>query len=108
MAKAVHHFSQRSSKRFMAVNCGAFSEELLANELFGHEKEAFTGARGVKKGLFEVASGGTFFLDEIGDMPLAMQAKLLRVIQEKNLIRVGGVNEIPVDVRILAATQIKT
>ncbi len=104
VAKAVHHFSQRSSKRFMAVNCGAFSAELLANELFGHEKEAFTGARGVKKGLFEVASGGTFFLDEIGDMPFPMQAKLLRVIQEKNLIRVGGVDEIPVDVRILAAT----
>ena len=88
----------------MAVNCGAFTEELLANELFGHEKEAFTGARGIKKGLFEVASGGTFFLDEIGDLPLPMQAKLLRVIQEKNLIRVGGVDEIPVDVRILAAT----
>jgi DNA-binding NtrC family response regulator len=104
VAKAVHHLSQRSSKRFMAVNCGAFSAELLANELFGHEKEAFTGARGVKKGLFEVASGGTFFLDEIGDMPFPMQAKLLRVIQEKNLIRVGGVDEIPVDVRILAAT----
>ena len=104
VAKAIHHLSLRSDKRFMAVNCGAFTEELLANELFGHEKEAFTGAQGVKKGLFEVASGGTFFLDEIGDMPLPMQAKLLRVIQEKNLIRVGGVHEIPVDVRILAAT----
>jgi DNA-binding NtrC family response regulator len=104
VAKAIHHFSHRSGKRFMAVNCGAFTEELLANELFGHEKEAFTGAKGVKKGLFEVASGGTFFLDEIGDMPFPMQAKLLRVIQEKKLIRVGGVDEIPVDVRILAAT----
>ena len=104
VAKAIHHLSRRSNHRFMAVNCGAFTEELLTNELFGHEKEAFTGARGIKKGLFEVASGGTFFLDEIGDLPLPMQAKLLRVIQEKNLIRVGGVDEIPVDVRILAAT----
>ena len=104
VAKAVHHLSRRAQKRFMAINCGAFSEELLANELFGHEKEAFTGAGAMKKGLLEVASGGTFFLDEVGDMPLSMQAKLLRVIQEKTLIRVGGVNEIPVDVRILAAT----
>ena len=104
VARAVHHLSRRAQKRFMAINCGAFSEELLANELFGHEKEAFTGAGAMKKGLMEVASGGTFFLDEVGDMPLSMQAKLLRVIQEKTLIRVGGVNEIPVDVRILAAT----
>jgi DNA-binding NtrC family response regulator len=104
VAKAVHHLSRRSEKRFMAINCGAFSEDLLANELFGHEKEAFTGAGAMKKGLMEVASGGTFFLDEVGDMPLSMQAKLLRVIQEKTLIRVGGVNEIAVDVRILAAT----
>jgi DNA-binding NtrC family response regulator len=104
VAKAVHHLSRRAQKRFMAINCGAFSEELLTNELFGHEKEAFTGAGAMKKGLMEVASGGTFFLDEVGDMPLSMQAKLLRVIQEKTLIRVGGVNEIPVDVRILAAT----
>ena len=104
VAKAIHHLSQRSQNRFMAINCGAFSEELLANELFGHEKEAFTGAGAMKKGLMEVASGGTFFLDEVGDMPLSMQAKLLRVIQEKTLIRVGGVNEIAVDVRILAAT----
>jgi DNA-binding NtrC family response regulator len=104
VAKAVHHLSRRREKRFMAINCGAFSEDLLANELFGHEKEAFTGAGAMKKGLMEVASGGTFFLDEVGDMPLSMQAKLLRVIQEKTLIRVGGVNEIAVDVRILAAT----
>jgi len=104
VAKAVHHLSPRAEKRFLAINCGAFSEELLANELFGHEKEAFTGARGVKKGLLEVAPGGTIFLDEIGDMPLAMQVKLLRVIQEKTLMRVGGTTEIPVDIRILAAT----
>ncbi len=104
VAKAIHHLSRRRRNRFMAINCGAFSEELLANELFGHEKEAFTGAGAMKKGLMEAASGGTFFLDEVGDMPLSMQAKLLRVIQEKTLIRVGGVNEIVVDVRILAAT----
>ncbi len=104
VARAIHHLSPRRQKRFMAVNCGAFSEELLANELFGHEKEAFTGAGAMKKGLLEAASGGTFFLDEVGDMPLSMQAKLLRVIQEKTLIRVGGVHEVAVDVRILAAT----
>ena len=104
VAKAIHHLSARADKRFLAINCGAFTEELLANELFGHEKEAFTGARGVKKGLLEVAPGGTIFLDEIGDMPLAMQVKLLRVIQEKTLMRVGGTLEIPVDIRILAAT----
>jgi DNA-binding NtrC family response regulator len=104
VAKAIHHLSPRVEKRFLAINCGAFSEELLANELFGHEKEAFTGARGVKKGLLEAASGGTVFLDEIGDMPLSMQVKLLRVLQEKKLIRVGGTTEIPVDLRVLAAT----
>ena len=104
VAKAIHHLSPRAEKRFLAINCGAFSEELLANELFGHEREAFTGARGVKKGLLEVAPGGSIFLDEIGDMPLTMQVKLLRVIQEKTLIRVGGTTEIPVDIRILAAT----
>jgi len=104
VAKAIHHLSPRAEKRFLAINCGAFSEELLANELFGHEREAFTGARGVKKGLLEVAPGGTILLDEIGDMPLSMQVKLLRVLQEKTLIRVGGTTEIPVDLRILAAT----
>jgi DNA-binding NtrC family response regulator len=104
VAKAIHHLSLRAEKRFLAINCGAFSEELLANELFGHEREAFTGARGVKKGLLESAPGGTILLDEIGDMPLTMQVKLLRVLQEKTLIRVGGTNEIPVDIRILAAT----
>jgi len=104
VAKAIHHLSLRAEKRFLAINCGAFSEELLANELFGHEREAFTGARGVKKGLLESAPGGSIFLDEIGDMPLSMQVKLLRVLQEKTLIRVGGTTEIPVDIRILAAT----
>ncbi|MDI6852747.1 MAG: sigma-54 dependent transcriptional regulator [Deltaproteobacteria bacterium] len=104
VAKAIHHLSPRADKRFLAINCGAFTEDLLANELFGHEKEAFTGARGIKKGLLEVAPGGTIFLDEIGDMPLSMQVKLLRVIQEKAMMRVGGTVEIPVDIRILAAT----
>jgi DNA-binding NtrC family response regulator len=104
VAKAIHQLGPRADKRFLAVNCGAFSEELLANELFGHEREAFTGARGVKKGLLESAPGGSIFLDEIGDMPPAMQVKLLRVLQEKTLIRVGGTTEIPVDIRILAAT----
>ncbi len=104
LAKTIHRLSSRASKRFLAINCGAFSEDLLANELFGHEKEAFTGARGIRKGLFESVQGGTILLDEIGDMPLSMQVKLLRVLQERTLIRVGGNEEIPIDVRILAAT----
>jgi DNA-binding NtrC family response regulator len=104
VAKAIHQLSPRADKRFLAINCGAFSEELLANELFGHEREAFTGARGVKKGLLESAPGGTIFLDEIGDMPLSMQVKLLRVLQDRTLIRVGGTTEIPVNIRVLAAT----
>ena len=104
VAKAIHHLSTRSERRFLAINCGSFTEELLAHELFGHEKEAFTGARGVKKGLLEVAIKGTIFLDEIGEMSLSMQAKLLRVLQDRTFFRVGGTTEIPVDIRILAAT----
>jgi DNA-binding NtrC family response regulator len=104
VAKAIHHLSSRSDQRFLAINCGSFTEELLAHELFGHEKEAFTGARGVKKGLLEVATGGTIFLDEIAEMSLSMQVKLLRVLQDKTFFRVGGTTEIPVDIRILAAT----
>lgn len=104
VAKTIHYLSPRAERRFMAFNCGAFTEELLANELFGHEKEAFTGAKGIKKGLLECASGGTVFLDEIGDMPLSMQVKLLRVLQEKRLIRVGGTDEIPIDIRVISAT----
>lgn len=104
VAKTIHHLSARSPKRFLAINCGSFTEELLAHELFGHEKEAFTGARGVKKGLLEVAAGGTILLDEIAEMSPSMQVKLLRVLQEKNFFRVGGTAEIPVDIRVLAAT----
>jgi len=103
-AKAIHHLSPRSEKRFVAFNCGSFTDELMANELFGHEKGAFTGAVQEKKGLLQVADGGTVFLDEIGDMPMSMQVKLLRAIQEKELLRVGGVDPIPVDVRFIAAT----
>ncbi len=104
VAKSIHSLSPRAEHRFVAINCGAFTEELLANELFGHEKEAFTGARGVKRGFLEVAAGGTLFLDEIGEMPATMQVKLLRVLQEKSFFRVGGTLEVPVDIRILAAT----
>jgi len=103
-AKALHHLSPRSAKRFVAFNCGSFTDELMANELFGHEKGAFTGAVQEKKGLLQAADRGTVFLDEIGDMPMSMQVKLLRVIQEKELLRVGGVVPIPVDVRFIAAT----
>jgi DNA-binding NtrC family response regulator len=103
-AKAIHHLSPRSAKRFVAFNCGSFTDELMANELFGHEKGAFTGAVQEKKGLLQAADRGTVFLDEIGDMPMSMQVKLLRVIQEKELLRVGGVDPIAVDVRFIAAT----
>ena len=104
VARAVHRASRRADKRFVAFNCGAFAEELLANELFGHEKDAFTGATSTKIGLFEAADGGTVFLDEIGDTPLSMQVKLLRVIEERSVLRVGGTKPIPLDVRIVAAT----
>lgn len=104
VAKSLHMGSPRRKNRFFAVNCASFNEELLANELFGHEKSAFTGAHGAKKGLLESADNGTFFLDEVGDMPLSMQANLLRVLETRKLLRVGGTVEVPVDVRIVAAT----
>lgn len=104
VARSIHNLSSRAEKRFLAINCGAFSEELLANELFGHERDAFTGAKGLKRGLLEAASGGTVFLDEIGDMPLSMQVKLLRVLQERTMMRVGGTEDVHVDIRVLAAT----
>ncbi len=103
-ARTIHQLSARKNHKFVAFNCGAFTEELLANELFGHEKEAFTGAASRKIGLIETADKGTVFLDEIGDMPLNMQVKLLRVIEEKEVLRVGGTQAVPVDVRFLAAT----
>jgi DNA-binding NtrC family response regulator len=103
-AKAIHHLSARAENRFVAFNCGAFSDELMANELFGHEKGAFTGAVKEKIGLLQAADKGTVFLDEIGDMPMSMQVKLLRVIQEKELLRVGSVDPVQVDVRFIAAT----
>ncbi|MBW1848055.1 MAG: sigma-54-dependent Fis family transcriptional regulator [Deltaproteobacteria bacterium] len=103
-AKAIHQLSNRSKNKFLAFNCGSFTEELMANELFGHEKEAFSGAVQEKRGLLETANKGTVFLDEIGDMPLSMQVKLLRVIQEKEFLRVGGVHPISTNVRFIAAT----
>jgi DNA-binding NtrC family response regulator len=104
IARAIHQQSHRADERFLAFNCGAFTEELLTNELFGHEKDAFTGATSTKIGLLEAANGGTVFLDEIGDMPHPMQVKLLRVIEERSLLRVGSTQPISVDIRIVAAT----
>jgi DNA-binding NtrC family response regulator len=104
VARSIHRFSPRSEKEFIAFNCGSFTEELMANELFGHEKDAFTGATRAKAGLIKTANGGTVFLDEIGDMPLSMQVKLLRVIQEKEILPVGSETSVPVDVRFIAAT----
>src|SRR2546425_1152254 len=104
VAKAIHLNSPSAEEAFVSVNCGAFTETLLESELFGYVRGAFTGATGNKKGLFEVADKGTIFLDEVGDTSLAMQVKLLRVLQERTIRRVGGTEEIPVDVRIIAAT----
>jgi DNA-binding NtrC family response regulator len=104
IARAIHQQSNRADERFLAFNCGAFTEELLTNELFGHEKDAFTGATSTKIGLLEAANRGTVFLDEIGDMAASMQVKLLRVIEERSLLRVGGTQPISVDIRIVAAT----
>jgi DNA-binding NtrC family response regulator len=103
-ARYLHVNSARAGGPFFAINCGAFTEELLANELFGHEKGAFTGAQTMKKGLIETASGGTLFLDEVTETPLSMQVKLLRVIQEKEVLRVGSTEPMKVDVRFIAAT----
>jgi len=104
-AQAIHNASPRGGKPFVAINCAAFPEPLLESELFGYEEGAFTGSRkGGKAGLFEVAHTGTVFLDEIGDMPLSLQTRLLRVLQEKEVMRLGTTDTIPVDVRIIAAT----
>jgi two-component system, NtrC family, response regulator HydG len=104
IARAIHYNGQRTSKRFVAINCGALSPTLLESELFGHEKGAFTGAIGQKKGIFEVADGGTLFLDEVGEIPASTQVKLLRVLQEGEVQRVGGTDTIKVNVRIIAAS----
>jgi len=105
LAQSIHRLSHRSNGPFVAINCAAIPESLLESELFGYEEGAFTGAKkGGKPGRFELAKGGTLFLDEIGDMPLYLQAKLLRVLQERRIERVGGTKSIEVDVRIIAAT----
>jgi two-component system response regulator AtoC len=104
VAQAIHSNSRRSKRPFVAVNCAAFSEGLIENELFGHEKEAFTGALSQKKGRFEHASGGTLFLDEIAELHLSVQAKLLRVIEQREVDRLGGAGSIPIDVRLIVAT----
>jgi two-component system NtrC family response regulator len=104
VARAIHINSPREKQPFISVNCAALPETLLESELFGHERGAFTGATAMRKGRFELADSGTLFLDEIGDIPLSLQAKLLRVLQERNFERVGGVKPISVDVRIITAT----
>jgi two-component system NtrC family response regulator len=104
IAKAIHFSSPRKDKSFIAVNCAALNENLLESELFGHERGAFTGADKQRRGRFELADGGTIFLDEIGDVPMSTQVKLLRVLQEEQFERVGGVQTMQIDVRIIAAT----
>jgi two-component system response regulator PilR (NtrC family) len=104
VARAVHACSPRAAEPFVSINCGAFPETLLESELFGYVKGAFTGASQNKRGLFEVASGGTIFLDEISEMSVSMQVKLLRVLQERTIRPVGGTQETPIDVRVIAAT----
>jgi len=104
VGRALHKEGDRTDGPFIPFNCASFTEELMANELFGHEKGAFTGAAMMKPGLLEMASAGTLFIDEVGDMPLSMQVKLLRVLQEREFMRVGGLNPIKIDVRVIAAT----
>jgi len=104
VARAIHNNSNRKDNSFVSISCSAIPETLLESELFGHQKGAFTGADSDKKGLFEIADGGTFFLDEVSEAPISIQAKLLRVLQEKEFKRVGGVKDIKVDVRVIAAT----
>ncbi len=104
VARSIHYYSQRRDKPFVEVNCAAIPEELIESELFGHEKGAFTGAVAQKKGKFDLADNGTIFLDEIGDMSLKTQAKVLRILQERKFERVGGTRTVEVDVRVIAAT----
>jgi len=107
VARHIHNLSARKGQPFVAVNCGAFSESLVEAELFGHEKGAFTGALSSKAGWFEEANGGTLFLDEIGDLPMSIQVKLLRVLQEREVVRLGSRKSIPINVRVLAATNVQ-
>jgi transcriptional regulator with PAS, ATPase and Fis domain len=104
VAKAIHHLSHQERRPFLAINCAGLPENLLESELFGHEKGAFTDARDRKRGLLEIANSGTLFLDEIGEMPIGLQGRLLRVLETKSFRRVGGVTDIEVDLRIVAAT----
>ena len=104
LARQIHDHSHRRENRFQAINCGALQEDLLANELFGHEKGAYTGAGEARPGLIEAADGGTLFLDEIAEMTPGMQVKLLRVIQEREVQRLGSTSAIPVDIRLITAT----
>jgi transcriptional regulator with PAS, ATPase and Fis domain len=104
VAKAIHYQSRRQEKPFIAINCSAIPETLMEAELFGHEKGAFTDAKALKKGLFEAADGGTLFLDEIGELSPLLQAKLLRVLEDQVIRRVGGVRDMQVDVRVIAAS----
>lgn len=106
VARYVHALSNRAQKPFIAVNCGAFSETMIEAELFGHEKGAFTGAMDSRPGWFEAANGGTLFLDEVGDLPLSLQVKLLRVLQEREVVRIGARKPLSLDVRLIAATNI--
>jgi sigma-54-specific transcriptional regulator len=106
VARKVHKLSKRHNGPFIAVNCGAFSESLIESELFGHERGAFTGAIAARRGWFEAANGGTLFLDEIGDLPLSAQVKILRVLQEHEVVRLGARQATPIDVRLVAATNI--
>ena len=107
IAKSLHYNSPRKNEPFMAVNCSGLTESLLDNELFGHEPQAFTGAYSQKKGKVEAAGEGALFLDEIGDMPLPIQAKLLRVLQEKEFQRLGGIRNIAMKARVIAASNKK-
>jgi transcriptional regulator with PAS, ATPase and Fis domain len=104
LAETIHRDSRRADKSFLRLNCAALSETLLESELFGHERGAFTGATQSKPGLLETADGGTVFLDELGEMPLTLQAKLLRVIEERRVTRVGGLRSFPIDIRVISAT----
>ena len=104
IARAIHHLSPRANAPFVAINCAAVPKDLIENELFGHEKGAFTGAHEIKPGKFELAEKGTIFLDEIGDMALPLQSKLLRVLEENEFERVGGTRKITVDLRVVAAS----